>query len=263
MERSSTRIEVLLLFLLAFVVSCDGKGANRGNDRPEVTLGVAASLRHAMPELVAAFGKHHPRPKFQIVYGSSGSLRNRVQLGAPIDAVLFAGDAHVDALIESGDVLPDSRAVVGSNGLVLIGPEGGRRYTFRTLDELPDGERLAVGDPGAVPAGRYARDALRKLGVWKALAPDHLVYGGDVGAVFSYVRRGEVAAAIVYPTETRGIDDIEIFEEAVGDWVPEPAVVVGVVNGAKQVQQAQKFLEFVAARRGQLILAKHGFRPPR
>lgn len=261
--RRAIRKLALLALLLLWLVGCDDHDHGHDTGRVEVTLGVAASLRHAMPELVEEFRKHHPRPDFQLVYGSSGGLRNRVHLGAPIDAVVFASSSQVDALIESGDVVPDSRTVVASNGLVLIGPTGARKYTFETLYELPAGDKLAIGDPGAVPAGRYARDGLMSLGVWRDLSADRVVYAGDVGAVFAYVQRGEVAAAIVYPTELDGIDDVQVFEHAKGDWVPKPEVVAGVVKHAKQAGPAGKFIKFLAARRGQAILAKHGFGPPR
>ena len=55
--------------------------------------------------------------------------------------------------------------------------------------------------------------ALTKLGSWDALQ-NRIVFGGDVAGVLAYARRGEVAAAIVYKTETLGIADIAIFEEA-------------------------------------------------
>jgi len=215
-----------------------------------------------MPELIAEFKKHHPRPNFDVVYGASGSLRNQVADGAPVDAVLFASGDPVDALVAAGHVTAVSRHVAARNSLVLIGPRGGKRYSFATIDTMPSDERLAIGDPGAVPAGRYAREALENLQKWSSLEGSRLVYGGDVGAVVMYVRRGEVAAGIVYSTELTGNDDVVVLDRAEGDWVPNPVVVVGVVASAKQPRTAQKFLDFVRARRGQQVLATYGFLPP-
>jgi molybdate transport system substrate-binding protein len=133
--------------------------------------------------------------------------------------------------------------------------------TFATLDTLPPGERVAIGDPSSVPAGEYARAWLSSLGTWEALQ-GHLVLGGDVAAVLTYARRGEVLAAVVYRTEVRGIDDVVILDEARGPSAPRPEVVGAVVSEGKNAAEAGAFLGFVAAPEGQRILADFGFGPP-
>jgi molybdate transport system substrate-binding protein len=169
----------------------------------------------------------------------------------------------VDDLIASGHVDAASRAVVATNDLVLIAPASSntdRGLTFASLDALPAGEKLAIGEPGAVPAGQYARDALMKLRKWEAL-DGRMVFGGNVAEVLAYARRGEVAAAIVYATEIGGIDDVVLLDKAEGDWAPTPEVVVGVVKGGKHAKQATRLFEFVASAAGRKILADHGFGP--
>jgi molybdate transport system substrate-binding protein len=174
--------------------------------------------------------------------------------------VIFASRKPVDDLIRAGRVDAASRKVLATNQLVLIGPRGGRPVTFATLETLPDKEKIAVGDPGAVPAGQYAREYLEKLGKWSALQ-GRMVLGGDVSAVLAYARRGEVAAAIVYKTEVRGINDVVIFDEAPVN-APRIEIVGAVVSGAGAAKEAGAFVTFVASPEGQAILADHGFGPP-
>jgi molybdate transport system substrate-binding protein len=236
-----------------FALGCKGE--------PTVTLAAAASLRAVVPELASAFRAGHPGPDLVATYGASGDLRKQVQGGAPIDAALFASAAPVDALLKSGHADPATRRVVATNQLVLIGPRGARPLTFETLDQLPPGEMLAIGEPGAVPAGQYAKQALQRLGKWQALQ-GRIVFGGDVAAVLAYARRAEVPAAVVYKTDVRGISDVVVLDEARGAWAPRAEVVVAVTRGGANAERARAFLDFVAGEEGQRILQKFGFGPP-
>ncbi|HJZ83944.1 MAG TPA: molybdate ABC transporter substrate-binding protein [Polyangia bacterium] len=223
----------------------------------EITLAAAASLRNVLPPLIKAYGGPAP----VVSYGSSGDLRKQVEGGAPIDGVLFASADPVDALIKAGLADPATRRVIATNQLVLIGPKGGRPLTFATLDKLPKGELLAVGEPNSVPVGQYARAALSKLGKWKALE-GRMVFGGDVAAVLAYARRGEVAAAIVYRTDIRGIEDVVLLDQARGDWAPRTEIVVAVTRGGDSAAGARAFLTFLSTPVAQKILREHGFGAP-
>jgi molybdate transport system substrate-binding protein len=253
-------LRILKVLAVATAVLAAACKSGRAADT-EVMLAVAASLRNVMPELTKAFAERHPGIRIAATYGASGDLRKQVEGGAPIDAVVLANSQPVDELIANGRLDPPSRRVLATNQLVLIGPKGAKDLTFATLDALPAGERLAIGDPGSVPAGQYARDALKALGKWDALR-GRLVFGGDVAAVLAYARRGEVAAAIVYRTETRGIDDVVVLDQAVGPWAPRAEVVAAAVNDSKASLQAHEFIEFVASPEGQRILAASGFGAP-
>lgn len=247
------------------LAACDRPGGGPGSGTStEVVLAAAASLRGVLPELIRAHQARHPGVRLTATYGASGDLKKQVEGGAPIDAVIFAAAQQVDDLGAAGHVDPATRKVLATNQLVLIGPRGAKRAeppTFATLASLPAGEHVAIGDPGAVPAGAYARSWLTALGVWQALQ-GRLVLGGDVAAVLAYARRGEVAAAVVYRTEVRGVDDVVVLDEARGQGAPRPEVVSAVVRGAKAAGEAGAFLAFVGSPEGQRILADFGFGPP-
>lgn len=241
-----------------------GGCARSGGD---VTFATAASLRQVFPKLADAFVASSPGPRCVASYGASGDLAKQVEGGAPIDGVLFASSSPVDDLVTKGRVLADSRAVVATNRLVLIAPKKragepeSKPVTFETIDLLGPNARIAIGEPGAVPAGQYAKKALVALGKWDAVEK-RLVFGGDVSAVLAYARRGEVEAAIVYETETAGIDDIVVLDRARAPWAPRAEVVGGVVAGAKGAMRARALLGFIASAEGQKILSSFGFGPP-
>jgi molybdate transport system substrate-binding protein len=244
------------LLILAVVLGC-----SRAAPTAEVTIAAAASLRAVMPKLAQAFEASHPGTHVVATFGASGDVKKQVEGGAPIDAVVLAAARPVDELAARGRVDPASRRAVATNTLVLIGPRGGPALTFANLDALPAGEHVAIGDPGAVPAGDYARTYLTALGKWDALR-GRLVLGGDVGAVLAYARRGEVAAAIVYRTEVRGVPDVVVLDEAEGPAAPRPEVVAAIVRGARGAELAAEFLGFVTSPEGRRILSDFGFGAP-
>lgn len=254
--RSFIAIRALLALVVMSLLGC-GKGQTRDT---EVMVAVAASLRNVTPELVKVYQEKHPTTKIAATYGASGDLKKQVEGGAPIDGVMFASAKPVDELIKAGRAEASSRRVLATNQLVLIGPLGSKPVTFATIDAVPEKEKIAIGDPGAVPAGQYARDYLEKLGKWSKIQ-GRLVLGGDVAAVLAYARRGEVAAAVVYKTEIRGINDVMILDYA-GAEAPRVELVAAAVTGAKAGGEAGAFVGFVASPEGQKILKDFGFGPP-
>ncbi|EYF06996.1 molybdate ABC transporter substrate-binding protein [Chondromyces apiculatus] len=252
----------VVMALVAAVLSVVGGGAcKREEAKREVTLGVAASLRQAMPELVKAYEREHPGVTIKATYGASGSLQKQVEGGAPLDGVVFASAAPVDALIARGLSDGATRRVLATNTLVLIGPAGGKPVTLTTLGSLPPGERIALGEPETVPAGQYAKEALQKLGTWEGLR-ERLVYGGDVAAVLAYAKRGEVAAAFVYRSEVRSVEGVVVLDEVSRAVLPRVEVVAATVSRAQGAPEAGAFLEHCGSAAGQQTLAAFGFGPP-
>ncbi len=227
----------------------------------EVVVAAAASLRGVLPEIVAAYGKTHVHAHLTTTFGASGELRQQVEAGAPIDLVAFAGAKPVDDLIAEGWAESSSRRVIATNTLVLIGPKGGRRFTFATLATAEPDDKIAIGDPRSVPAGQYAKTLLEQDHEWEALQ-GKLVYGGDVSAVLAYARRGEVAAAIVYKTELHGVSDVEVLDELPRGAGPRAEVVVARVTGSHVKDAAADFLAYLEGDETRRELASYGFGAP-
>ncbi|MBD4171958.1 solute-binding protein, partial [Xanthomonas citri pv. citri] len=67
-----------------------------------------------------------------------------------------------------------TRATFLTNRLVLVSPPASRAALvigprFPLARALGSAGRLAMADPDAVPAGRYGREALTRLGVWPSV----------------------------------------------------------------------------------------------
>lgn len=249
------------IFVSALVATILPMGCKSKPSPHELIVGAATSMRHALPALVKEFQKEQPSAQITVTYGASGDIARQVQAGAGMDVVVFASKAPIDKLVQSGHVDGSTTKVVGTNELVLIGPEGSAKITFPTLDALPAGERLAIGDPSSVPVGQYAREALERLALWDKLS-GRVVHGANVAAVLAYVQRGEVAAAIVYRTEIEGVKGIEVLDVAKGPWAPRPEIWAGVVAESQDRANAQKFVNFMASAAGRRVFESFGFGPP-
>lgn len=225
-------------------------------EQPRVTIGAAAVLRHAMPELVeryrASAGIH-----VEVTYGASDNLAGQLERGIDLDGVVLAEYASLDALITRGRIDGNSKRAIARTTLVLVGPNASGR-TFATLASMPSNSKIAIGDPTSVPAGRYARSYLQAIGVWNAIEP-RLLYGGDVAGVLAHALRGTAAVAIVYRTDAERAA-LVILDE------PRDAPVVSIVSGVvanQHAAHARAFFDFLASSEGQAILARHGFAGPR
>ncbi len=235
-------------------------GCHHHRDHPPVRVGVAASLRRAMPELTQAF-RRSTGIRVSTTYGASWDLAAAVEGGTALDAVVLASPGPVDQLIAGGHADAASRRELARNGLVLVSHDATSELRFASLGKIRPGTRIGVGDPQRVPAGRYARDYLAATGVWNAMQP-YAVYGGDVAAVLAMALRGEVTAAIVYRTDAADTAAVGIvlLDEATGPHAPVVTVVGATVHGA-HADEGARFLAFVASPEGQAILQRHGFEP--
>lgn len=244
-----------LLAAAVWLPACQAKPA------PEIIVGAATSLRHVLPDIVAAFEKEHPGRRVTVTYGASGDLARQVPAGAGVDVVVFAGKAPLDKLVQSRHVDGLSTKIVGTNELVLVGAKDAPKLTFASLDTLPAGERLAIGDPKTVPVGQYAKEALERLALWDKLQ-SRLILGANVAAVLAYLQRGEVVAAIVYRTEIQAVQGITVLDVAQGTWAPRPEIWAGVVVESHDRKTADEFVKFLGTSASTSIFSAAGFGPP-
>ena len=252
------RVVSCVLLLLGAVLSPACSTVDRQGD--STLLAAAASLRHVVPSLTSGFLVRHPGPEPMVSYGASGTLCSQVKAGAPVHAVLFAAEAPVDLLLDLGRADLQSKTTLASNQLVLVGRSDGPTAKLSSLGSLQPQERLAIGNPGFVPAGAYAQQLLEVLGLWGVLG-DRLVYGGDVARSLVYVRRGEAEFGLVYATDVRGQDDLQILDRADWQGAPQPLVVSALTRLGLEQPRASLFLEYVRSDEARDIFDRFGFGP--
>lgn len=226
--------------------------------RPIIVL-AAASLANVLPEVGRSFEAATHQP-VRFSFAASMTLARQIEASAGADIFISADSEAMDHLQMRGLVIPQSRRNLLGNSLVLIAPADSKMaLTIRPGFDLAGalhGGRLAMAEPGSVPAGHYAQMALMKLGVWNSVA-QHLALGEDVRATLAYVARGEVPLGIVYATDARiepRVRVIAVFPEDTHEPVVYPAALVKDAAPA-----AAAFLNYLRSPQARAAFESSGF----
>jgi len=159
----------------------------------------AASTKEAMEAVGREFTKDTGIP-VEVSPGPSSKLAKQIVEGGPAELFLSADQASADYLAEKQ--LVERRRNLLGNRLVVVAPAA----STLVLQSLADLARAEVAEIALalekVPAGEYAREALRRAGVWERVE-GKVIGGEDVRAVIAFVQRG-AATGFVYVTDTAG-----------------------------------------------------------
>jgi len=228
--------------------------------RPAIVL-AAASLQESMNAAADAWARqHHPRPR--VSFAGSSALARQIEAGAPADLFISADEAWMDYLAKARAINPASRTDLLTNSLVLIAPVSSR-ISLRAAPGFPlaralgPGGRLAVADTGAVPAGRYAKEALTRLGVWNSVS-GKLAPGENVRAALAFVSRGECPLGVVYATDARADPSVRIvstFPAASHKPITYPLAL----TASSRNPEGAAFRRFLLSAQGKAIFRRFGF----
>ena len=164
----------------------------------------AASLQNAFQDVGRLYQLKTGRT-VRFSFAASSALARQIEQGAPAAVFASADEQWMDYLQQRNLIAVETRKSLLSNRLVLVVPVASTakvelkpNFDFKALLGV-DG-RWVTGDPSNVPVGRYAQEALTKLGVWD-FARTRLVRAENVRVALAFVERGEVAAGVVYQTD--------------------------------------------------------------
>jgi molybdate transport system substrate-binding protein len=238
-------------------------GVAPGAYAQSLTVSAAISMKDAVTEVGQSFTAARPGVTVLYNWGSSGELQKQIEAGAPVDVFISAAQLQMDELDKRGLVVPATRRVFARNLLTVIKPADSRVDIAKAAD-LAEARitRIVIGNPKTVPAGQYAEESLRALGLWDRVRAK-LIFAENVRQALDYVARGEVDAGFVYTTDAaaRGQAVREAFRPAEDTYRPivYPAAVVAAT---REPALARAFVELLASGEGRAILARFGFQPP-
>lgn len=227
----------------------------------EVTVFAASSLQDTLKDLKTRYEKTHPGVKLILSFGASGQLQTQIAAGAPADLFISAAPEYMDKLATAGLLRAGSRCDLLGNELVLIAPvPDGRLKSLAGLQEKFV-ERIALGEPGSVPAGQYAVASLRTLALHDALKPK-FIFALNVRQVLDLVARGEVDAGFVYRSDAMQSSQVRIAATVPDESHPPIVYPAAVIAGRPQMAAAGEFLNYLAGPEAQAVFRTAGFKPP-
>ena len=224
----------------------------------ELNISAAASLQEAMVEIEKEFKEVNPDVKLTVNLGASGALMQQIQEGAPCDVFISAGAKQMDQLVTDGIVEKDAPKTLLTNDLVLVAAKGEKVESLDAL-KTDDVEKIAIGDPESVPAGKYAKEVLDNTKLYSDVE-DKLVLAKDVKEVLSWVQQGNADVGFVYLSDAKGQEDnVDVVLTTDADTHSTIAYPIAVLKESKQAEAAQQFEDFMLSDDGQAILEKYGF----
>ncbi len=251
------RFVIVLIFFIGLILIPE----IRAQSTHEITISAAISLKNAFEDIGRIFQERNPGAKLLFNFGASGDLARQIEAGAPVDLFVPAAQKDMDDLDQKEMIIKGTRKDFAGNSLVLILPTKSAIH-LTSLNDLRRGEiqKIAIGNPKTVPAGRYAEEALKYFNLWEAVK-DRLIFAGNARQVLDYVARGEVDAGMVYSTDAMvRAKEVKIVAEAPHQSHPPVVYPIAVVKGSKQEALARKFIAVVTSRAGETILKRYGFR---
>jgi molybdate transport system substrate-binding protein len=234
-------------------------GVAAESGRPALIVFAAASLTNVLQEVGDGFTAQTAVP-IKFSFAASSALAKQIENGAPAD-VFFSADVEWMDYLQSRKLIqvPTRHDVLGSR-LVLVAPADSKIEVkiaphFPLAAVLGKG-RLATGDPDSVPVGRYAREALTKLGVWNDVEA-RLVRADSVRSALAFVDRGEVALGIVYSTDAqidKKVRVVDVFPDDTHQPIVYPIALTAVAK-----TDAVKFADYVRSPASGATFVKYGF----
>ena len=225
-----------------------------------LTVFAAASMKNALDDISAAYTA---KSGIKIVasYAASSALAKQIKQGAPADIFASADTDWMDYTIGKKTINEPSRVNLLGNSLVLIAPKDSRLDKVAIgpafdLSKLVGDGKIATGDVKSVPAGKYAKAALEKLGAWQAAEPKFAMTE-NVRAALALVALGEAPLGIVYSTDAKVEPGVKIVGIFPAD--SHPAIIYPVAATATAKPEAAGYLAFLRSSAAKTIFEKYGF----
>ena len=224
------------------------------------TVFAAASLKNALDAIAATYAREgKPAPK--VSYAASNTLAKQIEQGAPADLFFSADLDWMDYLAGKALIRPETRVSLLANRIVLIAPKDAKAEVamgpgLDLTGPLGSG-RLAMGNVEAVPAGKYGKAALEKLGAWAGVK-DRVAQAESVRAALLLVSRGEAPLGIVYATDAAADANVRIVATFPADSHP-PIVYPVAITRDSANPEAAALLAYLRGPAARAAFEKQGF----
>ena len=226
----------------------------------KVTVFAAASMKNALDAANAEWQKETGN-ETTVSYAASSALAKQIEAAAPADLFISADLAWMDYVAEKKLIREDTRSNLLGNRIVLIAPKDKAdkveiKEGFDLAGLIGDG-KLAMGAVDSVPAGKYGKAALEKLGIWSSV--EGKVAGAEsVRAALALVSRGVAPYGIVYQTDAAADPGVAIVGAFPEDSHPPIIYPVAILADSKS-PAASAYLDFLKSDKAAPFFTEQGF----
>jgi molybdate transport system substrate-binding protein len=226
----------------------------------DIIVFAAASLKNALDAVNEAWQRESGK-KVIISYGASSALAKQIEQAAPAQMFISADLDWMDYVAGKGLTKPETRSNLLGNRLVLIAPkERGQAVDIKPGFDLAGalgGGRLAMANVDYVPAGKYGKAALEKLGAWSSVS-GRIAQAENVRAALLLVSRGEAPLGIVYATDGASDAGVRVIGTFPEDSHP-PIVYPVALTANATSPDAAAFLGYIKSGKARALFEAQGF----
>lgn len=249
------------LIAAALALSTLGAAPFAAKADDKIIVFAAASLKGPLDDAAAAF-KAAKGGDIGISYAGSSALAKQIEGGAPADLFISADLDWMDHIEKANQVKEGTRSNWLGNTLVLVGPADSTSTLkiakdFDLAGAVGDG-KLAMADVKAVPAGKYGKASLEKLGVWAAVEPK-VAQAENVRAALALVAAGEAPFGIVYQTDATAEPKVKVIDTFPEDSHKPIIYPIAQLTGSK-APLAADFLAYLKSPEATALFEKAGFK---
>ncbi len=268
---------IIFLLIGMFAAGCANTAAAQPDEKTQIRIFLAASLQKVMEQLTEQYRETHPDVVFTCHADSSGTLVTQIREGYACDIFFSAAQKQMDRLEADGLLVPETRADVVRNRVVVItGKNSGTQVTG--LLDIGNARSIALAG-GSVPVGYYTRQALCSLGVLKrtddvaavtarqisdALGGVQISEQDNVSKVLFAVAEGSCEVGTVYVSDVYGYENrLDVLEtvgtELTGDVIYPVAGVLQKETDRNRQKAAADFLSYLQSQEAQDIFLQYGY----
>ncbi|WP_147153612.1 molybdate ABC transporter substrate-binding protein [Reyranella soli] len=226
-----------------------------------VVIFAAASLKNALDEIATSWSKDTGKPAPKISYAASSALAKQMEQGAPADMFISADLDWMDYVQGKNLIKNDTRFNLLGNKIVIIAPKDSKIANLALKgDDLAKalaGGKLSMANVDAVPAGKYGKAALEKLGAWSPVKGS-IAQAENVRAALLLVARGEAPLGIVYSTDAAAEPNVKIVATFPEDSHP-PIIYPAALTKDSNNADAKAFLDLLRSGKARTAFEKQGF----
>jgi molybdate transport system substrate-binding protein len=224
----------------------------------EIVVYAAASLRDVLQQLAPACEKALGT-RLVFNFGASNDLARQIEAANKADVFLSADEDWIDHVAQAGLVDAPSRRSLLSNRLVVVGASGSALRIGSAGDlGSPAIRRVALANPEAVPAGKYARAWLEKAGVWTSVS-DRVVPLPDVRAALAAIESGAADVGIVYRTDAAISSKVKVLYEVPAVEGPRISYAVAALGKRPNVEAARRVVAWLDGPEAVAAFERSGF----
>ncbi|HEX7887686.1 MAG TPA: molybdate ABC transporter substrate-binding protein [Phenylobacterium sp.] len=225
----------------------------------EVHVAVAANFTEPAKEIAARF-KARTGHDATLSFGSSGQFYAQIANGAPFGVFLSADRERPEKAEAEGLGVAGSRFTYAIGRLALYSKTPGLVDAKGAVLKSGQFSKIAIADPRTAPYGVAAVEAMKRLGVYDALAPK-LVQGTSITQAYQFIDTGAAELGFVALSQVAAVKGGSRWIVPAADHTPIDQQAVLLKTGAGD-PAAKAFMAFLKSPEARTIVRKYGYEVP-